>query len=236
MEHALQELFQRNNRSRSQLKPYVLALLTSHMIGMEPGFSYLKRLEEENITIRISAEEEVFRRFAKTELVKATGNDDWIPHTHLSDNIIQDLDAVLIPILSFSIVSDILSFNEQRPFVRLIIAALLSGKEVFGLKIGADPYHPLWTLEGLDKGTVSLKRKLNEHLLELKSLGIKLIDAGNTSEFRMRKALQKTVVTDETIRYIHQKNLSKLAVMNGTIITPLARDTAKELNIALIME
>lgn len=236
VEHTLFELCHRNNVGSNQRTPLVLALICPHVIGMELGFSYLKKLREESIRMRISAEDEVLTMFSKAELVKLTGNDDWIPHEKLHESAIGNLDVVFIPFLSFSLVSDILSLNDQRPFVRLIIMALLKGKRVIGLKAGTDPYHQLWRINGMDKGSNLLKRKLNESSLQLKSLGIMLIDESETDAFNIKETFRKTVITEETIKYAHLQNQSTLVITKETIITPLARDAAREWNIALILQ
>ncbi|MBU8878557.1 hypothetical protein BGM26_06085 [Bacillus sp. FJAT-29790] len=236
MEHTLQELYYRRKSGRVQQKPYVLALLTSHVIGMDPGFSFLRKLSKEDISMRIAAEDEIYSRYSIRGLVKTIGNDDWIPNHKLSDMALHHVDTIFIPILSFSIVSDILSLNDQRPFVRHILTALLTGKRVIGLKHGADPFHQLWRMKGMDKGPDLLKRKLNDQMLQLKAIGIKLIDETERIDFTMLKTMKKTVITEESIRFIHQQNHSRLVVTNDTIITPLAEDKARELNIALIPE
>lgn len=236
IEHTLQELNYRNRNVRVQQKPYVLALLTSHLIGVEPGLLYLSTLSKKNLTIRFSAEDELFTHYPIKKLVKLIDNDDWIPSKLLSDSVLHHVDAVFLPILSFSMVNDILSFNDRRLFVRIIMKALFTGKKVFGLKIGADPYHSQWKINGMDKSSNLLKRKLNKQMAELKTMGILLIDEHESLDIKIERILKKTVITEETIRYIHQRDESKLWITNEMIITPLARDMAKELNIALIIE
>ena len=235
MDHTLLELSRRNGH-RSQRKPTVLALITTHLLGLESGLSYLRRLNDEEVIIRFSAEEEVLTQFPISNLIKTIGNDDWIPHHSLSERILNQVDIIFIPILSFSIVSDILSFNEQRPFVRLILKALLTGKKVLALKAGADPYHPLWRINGLDKSTTGLKRSLNKQMLQLKSFGIILIEESEQVPVHLDNKRKNTIITEATIQSIYQLNQSQLIISNETIITPLARDKAKELNIELIFE
>lgn len=235
MQHTLQELSDRNSMGKGQQKrPYVLALITSHLIGMEPGLLYLNRLSKQRWMVRISAEPSLFLDYTRTELIGLTGNDDWIPHKKLSENTIKQADILLIPILSFSLVSDILSFNDQRPFVRMILNALLTGKKVIALKVGIDPYHVHWKLNGMDKGSNLLKRKLYEQMNELKSIGIILMNQDESLESVQFNMKQKTILTAETVRYIHLQNQDHLKVSKESIITPLAKDVARELNIALI--
>ncbi|MEC1893491.1 hypothetical protein ACOSZF_06755 [Cytobacillus firmus] len=231
--NTLQELYMRNEKSRGR-KPHILALLTSHMIGMEPGFSYLQKLIQEDITLRMAAEEEMLTQFPLEELVSLTGNDDWISASMINDQLLDHFDEILLPILSFSLIADLLNFNEQRPLVRIILMGLLKGKRVTALKAGGDPFSQYWKLKGMDKGPDILKRKLNGQMAELKVLGIRLIDFNDRADFAVHQ-MKKTVISDETVRFAYLSKLNQLTVPKGAIITPLARDTAKELKIDIIL-
>ncbi|MBN8200025.1 hypothetical protein [Bacillus sp. NTK034] len=231
--NTLQELYLRNDSFRDR-KPHILALLTSHMIGMEPGFSYLKELTKEDITLRMTAEEEMLKQVQLQKLVLLTGNDDWISPSMVHEQLIDHFDEIFLPILSFSLITDILSLNEKRPMVRIILKGLLKGKRVTALKAGGDPFSQYWKLKGMDKGPDLLKRKLNQQLAELKMLGIRLLDFNEPADFAVQP-LKKTVITDESLRFAHLNKLDQIAVPKGAIITPLARDTAKELKIEIIL-
>lgn len=231
--NTLQELYLRNDSRRAR-KPHILALLTSHMIGMEPGFSYLKKLTKKDITLRMAVEEEMLKQFPIQELVILTGNDDWLSLTAVHSQPIDHFDEIFLPILSFSLITDILSLNEKRPIVQIILKGLLKGKRVTALKAGGDPFSHYWKLKGMDKGPDLLKRKINEHITELKMLGIRLIDFNEQADFAVSH-LKKTVITDESVRFARFSKLDQIAVPKGAIITPLARDTAKELKIEIIL-
>ncbi|MEH7124880.1 hypothetical protein V7127_16770 [Bacillus sp. JJ1773] len=235
MKHTLRELSNRNSYSKSlQKRPYVLALITSHLIGMEPGLLYLKDLTSKQCMLRISVEDSIYSHDERNDLARIIGNDDWICHQHLSEK--NKIDIVFLPILSFSLVSDILSFNEQRPFVRLILHSLMTGKKVIALKIGIDANHQLWRVKGLDKGSQAFKRKLKDQMIQLKGLGIELINEDDNFDVFLNHSLKKSIITAETIRYLHGQNQHTLSMTSQTIITPLAKDMARELNIAIITE
>lgn len=231
--NTLKELYLRNDSCRDR-KPHILALLTSHMIGMEPGFSYLKKLTKKDITLRMAAEEEMLKQFPLQELVNLTGNDDWISPTAVHAQPIDQFDEIFLPILSFSLITDILSLNEKRPIVQIILKGLLKGKRVTALKAGGDPFSQYWKMKGMDKGPDLLKRKLNEQMAELKMLGIRLIDFHQQADFAVQH-VKKTVITYESVRFARFSKLDQIAVPKGAIITPLARDTAKELKIEIIL-
>lgn len=230
LEHTLQELFYHRSGNK---KLTVLALITTHLIGMDSGLSFLSEIDREEVIVRFAAEDEVITQMSIEELVKTIRNDNWIPHHLLSEKVLSYTDVILIPNLSFSMVADILSFKEQRTFVRLILTALITGKTVIALKTGADPYHPVFRLKGMNKGSNGLKRKLYNQMMQLKDMGIKLIDENKKLS---TQKVKKTVINEETIRYFHQQNIKSFAISKEMIITPLARDKAKELNITLMLE
>ncbi|WP_102275631.1 hypothetical protein [Cytobacillus massiliigabonensis] len=232
LEHTLHELLAHRSGNK-KLKMTVLALITTHLIGMDSGLSFLREIDREEVIVRFSAEEEVTAQMSIEELIKTLHNDNWMPHHLLSEKVLSHTDVILIPNLSFSLVADILSFNEQRIFVRLILTALLTGKTVIALKAGTDPYHPLLRLKGMDKGSNGLKRMLYNQMLQLKDMGINLIDENEKLSI---KKIKKTVINEETIRYFHQQNINRFVISKDMIMTPLARDKAKELNITLVFE
>ncbi|TLS38942.1 hypothetical protein [Pseudalkalibacillus caeni] len=233
MEHTLQLLLNRNGSADQQQKPFVLALLTSHLIGMEPGFSYLKAIKD-NAMLNVVLEEAVLEQYEKQEILRLTGAEKVQIDNEVQEIPFHKLDTVLLPVLSFSLVSDILALNEQRPLVRIILSALLAGKKVIALRAGADPFHPIWKMKGMDKGATALKGKLNKRLIELKSFGVILVDYQDKID--LKKENSKTLVTEETIRFAYQQGESVIFISKNTIVTPLAKDTAKELNIAIITE
>ncbi|KAB2331518.1 hypothetical protein F7731_18160 [Cytobacillus depressus] len=233
--NTLHELSNRNSNGKSlQKRPYVLALLTSHLIGMEPGLLYLQRLIHQPFIIRMAAEESLFEYFSKNKLIELTCNDDWIQSQQLLVN--NQADIIFLPILSFSLAADILSLNEQRPYVRLILQSLLKGKKVVGLKLGIDPHHQLWRLEGMDQSSLHVKRKLHDQMAQLKAMGIQLIHEEDSIQPLKNNPTKKTIVTAETIRYLQQTGQQVINIREKAIITPLAHDLAKELKIELIID
>lgn len=234
--HTLYELLNRNSPTKVKKKRMVIALLTSHLIGMEQGLQYIKNLPNDNVLVRFSADDSLLAQYPLTHLVNKIENDNWLSKTQLQDSILDTVDTILIPVFSFSMAANILLFNDQNQFIRLILKALFSGKTVIGLKTGIDPYHPLWTANGLDKGTPFLKRKLYNQLAELKLMGIQLINEQDCFITSDREIKSKSVITEKTILYFHQKQYKKLFISKETIITPLAIDTAKELAVSLIKQ
>ncbi len=234
--HTLYELLYRNSSTKVNKKRMVLALLTSHLIGMEEGLQYVKNLRNGEVSVLFSADDSLLAEYPLTQLINLIENDNWLSKAQLQDRILDKVDAILIPIFSFSMATNILLLHDQNPFVRFILKALFSGKKVIGLKTGIDPYHPLWTINGLDKGSHFLKRKMSNQIAELKSMGIQLINEQDSFITSNREIQSKSVITEKTIRYYHQQNDKKLFISRETIITPLALDTAKELAISVIKQ
>lgn len=232
--HTLHELLYRNSLTKIKSNRMILALLTSHMLGVEKGLEYVKKLSNDHRFVKFSADNSLLADYPLSQLVNILENDNWLSQTQLENICIDTVDIIIIPIFSYSLASSILLFNDQNPFVRIILKALFSGKKVIGLRTGIDPYHSLWTVSGLDKGSHFLKRKLNSQMVELTTMGIQFINEQENLSTIDRVISSKSVITEKTIRYFHQQNYKKLFISEETIITPLAYDTAKELAISLI--
>jgi dihydrofolate reductase len=84
----------------------------------------------------------------------------------------------------------------------------------------------------MDKGPALLKRTMLQQLVQLKSMGIILISKNEKADFKPEEN-KKTVISKETIENAHLQNQTEIRIQGGSIITPLARDMAKELNILL---
>ena len=234
--HTLHELLYRNSSTKVKKKQAVLALFTSHFIGMEQGIQHVKNLRKEEVSVLFSADDSLLAKYPLAQFINLVGNDNWISKTQIQHSSLEAVDVIFIPIFSISLATNILLLNDQYPFVHLILKALFSNKKVIGLKTGIDPHHPLWTINGLDNGSLYLKRKMLNQLAELKSMGIYLINEEDIFISSDRVNKSKSVITEKTIRYYHQQNFNQLFISRESIITPLALDLAKELSISLIKQ
>lgn len=235
MKYTLLELLYRNKEEELERDyPQVLALLSHHHVGFEAGIQSIRELSGFRIRLWGWAEDDVRAAYDHDKLIQLTGIDSWLDARKNPQLVTNRFSHLFIPVLSFSLVSDIVRLNDRRPFVNVILQALLRGHRVTALKIGADPYHPLWHQVGIHHGTPSIKRELYEQLRQLQSFGVQLVDESDLSAVMARTARPKRgVLTKENIQYAYEKGEREIRTARGTIVTPLAADMAKQYEIRI---
>lgn len=238
VDNTLLELLYKNKEEKlDEDYPLVMALFTYHMLGMEQGLASLQDLQTKKMRVQVWAEENV-RDYYNAELVEQMGIDDWLWSTKEAEERKQKIKFLFIPVLSFSLVSDIIRFNDSRPFVRMILWALFKGIKVGALSMGADPKHAVWRNNNLDQGSPFLQQGAETQLQQVRGAGLQLLEPNQlinwlSSSHTQRK---KRIFAKDDIEYASYNPEKKIIISKDTIITPLARDMAKEYNITIILE
>lgn len=232
----LQELLIRNREGKTKAqRKTVLVLLSFHMNGMDNSLQGLKKMHENNIRVRICPDEHILEHYNVTDLAQKVGVDDFISLKE-AERQKEQIDHYYIPNLPFSTVSDLVHFNEARPSIRLLLWALMKGKKVSAFSAGADPYHPTWQASGLDQGTAFLKHEMKKQLQQIRGFGIHLIENEADVPSHFITAFQtknNQVITADIIKKLAESGQQYIEMDHGTIITPLARDMAREYQIGI---
>ncbi len=220
----------------------VLALLFYHMKGIDEGLKDLKELKKSygrHLRIQVCPDQAVLDQLNLSVLACKAGVDDWISLEE-AERRKEKVDYFYIPVLPFSIVSDLLNFNDKQAPIRLLLWALMSGKKVSANSAGADPYHFIWKEAGLNQGSPFLKHEMKKQLQRLGGFGIQLIKNAEQLQTYFKSAAlkkDKQVITAEMIKR-HAEAGERLIPVGGQgiIITPLARDVAQEYQIEISEE
>ncbi|HLR69682.1 hypothetical protein [Virgibacillus alimentarius] len=232
----LQELMNRNRKEAANVrKSRVLALLFYHMNGMDEGLEALKMLREHGIIVRVCLDASILEHYQINHLAKRMKNDDLLSFDQAAMHK-EDFDHFLLPVLPFSVVSDLMRFNDRHIAIRILLFALMSGRNVSALSAGADPYHTIWQDSGLNQGTSYFKHKMKNQLQELRGFGIHLFDDSDQIFHFIHSTYQKQkkkIITSETMMKFAASGQRYIQRTKGTIITPLARDTAKKYQIEI---
>ena len=233
VETTLRELLLRNVSADKRGQSVVLVLLFHHMMGRTRELPELKELHRRHYRVRICPDEELLKIHDVKELTKWTGIDDWLTWQE-AERKKEKFDYVYIPVLPFSTVMGVIQLHDAHPLIRILLWALMSGKKVIADASGANPYHPIWQVSGLQHGSNPLKREMKNRLQQMRAFGIHLIDHPDEvlSYFhRMKEQEEKHVITAETIKQAISTGKRIIQVGKGTIITPLARDMIREYNL-----
>lgn len=238
-ERALLEIYYRDRGEElDRVYPHVLALLSYHMAGMEQGFAALQELRRFKLRVQIWGEKDLLPYYERTDLIHFTANDDWVWSDREVERKKHHLQQLFIPVLSFSLMSDILRFNDRRPFVRLILWALVSGIKVSALSIGVDSRHPVWGENAMNRAAPLLQHELNKQVQQLRGFGIQFLHPEQVGEWFQTSGgqVKKPIFTQDDVKRAYADRISEIRVPKGAIITPLARDVARDYKIRLIFE
>ena len=238
LEKTFLELYYRGREHElDRIYPRVLALLTYHMIGMNQGIEALKILKDENVRLSVWADREIYLPHELKNVVQTLQIDDRTRTMEWLENIKESFDYLFIPVLSFSLVSQLIWFNDDHPFVRLILWSLLSGKRVAALSAGADPYNKTWGEQGFNRGSPLLKQELRKQLERLRGFGVSVIESSQIPDWLATGVhRKKKVITSEDIQSLLLNKQQRLVVTRDTIVTPLAADLAEESRIQIDRE
>ncbi|SKC55007.1 flavoprotein [Maledivibacter halophilus] len=158
--------------------------------------------------------------------------------------IVQSSDIVLVPALTQNTLAKV-AVGIQDSFISMLLWQLLwAGKKVFVNKNSA------WGRKQMSCKSKKMLDLMNSHMEILKEFGVKIIEEHDyqacigketgiyedrKNEFAKReKADLKKVITERDILDLVGKT-GEFTVSRGTIITPLAKDVAKENKIRIIL-
>ena len=152
---------------------------------------------------------------------------------HVSDmpRIILELHTfsrIYFPVIGFSLARRLSMLEDDDPFVQLAVSAIISGISVGvaidsimpGEKVVASPL---------------LRAESNEIMKGLSGIGVRLLPlSGFATDICIKKNLfQGKVITEGTIKEFLEKNVWDINILPNVVVTPLARDKAKELGIRI---
>lgn len=145
-------------------------------------------------------------------------------------------DAFLVPVLTMTVCSKIASLIADDMASKLLIQALLEQRKIFA---GSEEMAFLRTFSArLPKALVGI---LGENLDRLHALGISEVPVKHMVEKAcgVRKSQESSfsgnVITKEDVEAAAASGADKMEFRYGTIVTPLAKDYARDMNIRLIL-
>jgi hypothetical protein len=237
IKNTLLTLLYRNKQEELERNyPKVLTLLSYSMVGMQQGMECVKTISKEHMRIRLLVDDNMTKHYQASSLAEITSIDDVVWTEEWAESI-QTYSYIFIPILSFSLVSKILNFDDCHPFSRIIFEALFQGKKVGAVTTGADPYQHVWQESGYNRMSPFLKAEMRSQLHKLRGYGIELLDAEQITGWFQRgneKLRSRPVITREKIEEANHQHQNHILISSNAIVTPLADDLAKQYGIEIL--
>jgi len=231
----------------------VLAVFTGGTIGLEPSLTQLQRIQELNtqITVVLSKAAEAIvgvkkiRERLGDQIGIVTAQDAY------PGKLLRQADAVVVPVLTQNTAAKVAYTLSDSMVPTLILQALMLGKPVIAAENAADPQDD-WRIKGGMAGSApALMQALQANLQKIESYGVRLVQADRLAA-EVEKVLgcatkvpprdvtaipaKKKVLDAAAIKSAALSGAKMFKVAQGTIITPLARDIARECNIELVYE
>ena len=228
-----------------------LAIFTGGTIGLEASLEELKILQaigtEITVVLSAAAEKIVGENWIREKLgshVQVVTSQSPYPGAHL-----RLADIVLVPVLTQNTAAKLAHTLSDSMVPTLILQALMLGKPVIAAANAADPQDDWRVRKSMAKAAPALRAALEANLKKIETFGIELVPvaslAAAAKQILLREAQPalpgvsekpagKQVLDADRVRRTAQNGIKSIRVAQGTLITPLARDIARECGIDIV--
>lgn len=231
----------------NQTLPKILAVFTGGTIGLENGLAQLQYLQASaEVIVALSPAAEQVAGIAR--LREKLGADIQIitAQSPYPGELLQDIELLVIPVLTQNTAAK-LAYTLADTFVTtLIMQALLQGKPVLAVPDAADPHNEKRAQYQTAKPAPTLVSALHGNLKKIETFGITFVSARQLAAEAKRRiqqqdkadippAIIKSVIDAEAVRLAAKSGAKTFTVTQGNIITPLARDVARDCHIEFVV-
>lgn len=231
---------------KAVVRPKVLTVLTGGTTGLETVMTELNALQanaELIVALSPAAEKIIRPAFIREKL----GDDVALITTQspYKGDLLQAVELVLVPVLTQNTAAKLALTIADTFVTTAILQALLRGKPVLAVPDAADPNHAQHGEVRTGKPAPALFKALQDNLKKLEAFGVTFVSSrqlaaeagkriGRPQDAEAAPVLAHKVIDAEAVRMAAKRGATTLTIRNGSIITPLARDIARECNIRLI--
>lgn len=234
----------------------VLAVFTGGSIGLETSLEELKTLQANGIDLTVVLSQTAETIIGENWIKEKLGSDVRVftSQSPYPGKYLRMADIVLVPVLTQNTAAKLAHTLADTMVCTLIMQALMLGKHVIAAANAADPQDG-WRIEkNMGQSSPALCEALTNNLKKIAAFGIELIPVNQlaVSAKKLLSIEQNTMSSDvsavsannvkkqvldaATVRGVAQIGMKTLRVAQGTIITPLARDVARECHVDIVWE
>ncbi|WP_425060125.1 Coenzyme A biosynthesis bifunctional protein CoaBC [Sporomusa carbonis] len=228
-----------------------LAIFTGGTIGLDTGLEELSSIQALNTEITVVLSEAAEKIVGVNRIQEKLGSHINIVTTQspYPGKFLREADIVLVPVLTQNTAAKLAYTLSDTMVSTLILQALMFGKPVIAAVNAADPQDSWRVQKNMAKSSPALREALQANLNKIETYGIQLTPVENLTTqakkvmFRevkprpVREITSKKQVLDAaTVKSAVQSGAKTLTVTKGTLVTPLARDIARENNVEILHE
>jgi hypothetical protein len=227
-----------------------LVIFTGGTIGFEQGLAEIKKLQdlcfEVTVVLSVSAQEVIGIERIKEEL------GSHIPivtaQSSYPGKLLREADILIVPVLTQNTAAKLAHTLSDTMVSTLILQGLMMGKPIVAASNAADPLDSWRAQYSMGNASSGLVKALQGNLKKLAEYGMQLVPVekiGSVSQHILNQqktvavnhpAAKKTVLDAATIQSAAQNGSKSIAVPMGTIITPLAKDIARDYGVQITQE
>lgn len=219
-------------------KRNIYALFTGGSAKVLEAINQIKLLVQNGYNVRVILSESATKVIKTEKIREIPGIEDIFcePNPSIySVNIVQSSDAIVVPILTRNSAAKIALGICDTLVTNIIMHALIAGKPVIAARNSADPEGQDCICIGTPQTPPALIQIAKDYLKRLESYGVKLVDVSEIAQYFIgNKNIKRELVTYDTIKELPQ-DIKQIEIKRGSIITPLAKDLAKERDIKIIL-
>ncbi|NPV69147.1 MAG: hypothetical protein HPY55_00695 [Firmicutes bacterium] len=227
----------------------VLALFCGGGLGAPEGRAEVKKLQDAGYTVRAvftpSAERVLGKGWLRSELGDieiVTEADGETPGA-----LLKETDLTLVPVLTLNTAAKVAHGIADTLVATLIMESLLTGRPVLAAKDACDPANPMRAGLGMDKVAPAYRALLAGNLERLAEFGVRLVGATGLAAAVSGEAGDKQAAPGPgpgaasfTGRVLSRADIAAfkgrvIRVSAGTLVTPLARDLARDRGIEMVV-
>ncbi len=226
-----------------------LVIFTGGTIGFEQGLAEIKKLQDLCVSVTVVLSASAEKVLGIQRITEELGS-----HIHIvtaqspyPGNILRETDIVIVPVLTQNTAAKLAYTLSDTMVSTLILQGLMMGKPVIAAFNAADPLDSWRAQYKMGESAPGLVQALQANLKKLKAYGIQLVPvqdiAGVSQQLLHPKEEQaavnsltnkKTILDAASIQTAAQNGSTSITVLKGTIITPLARDVARDCGVEIV--
>jgi len=223
-------------------KKNILALFTGGYTKFQEAITQVERLIQESYAVDAVMSQSAVKVIGQEKIRGISGLGKLIcePDSSISSlELVQKSDVVIVPILTRNSAVKVALGITDTLVTNIIMQALISGKPIISARNSADPDQADCPCIATPNTPPALITLAKDYLQRLESYGMGLVDINELADAvnnELNKSsndiLEQKLITQDTIEKLPQ-GTKQITVARGSIITPLAKDFAKERGIQI---
>lgn len=247
----MRRLAEKEVKKQHDLNCKVLAVITGGTIGLDSGLEQLKRLQDQGAEISVVLSPAAERVVGKERVEKYLGEQVEVITGEMPfpGRQLREATLVVVPVLTQNTAAKLAQTISDGLAPTLLMQALLMGKPVLAASNAADPQDG-WRLKAqMGKGAPALQQALGLNLKRLSEFGMILLPVEELAAHCLRysgvaekrkdatsaaKVGKRVVVDAAMIQGVAASGQKQIRLAPGAIVTPLARDIARQQGVEML--